>query len=231
MDGVRVDVYESLISQSGQRMIMSERLREILGFFGDAYVLQDEQDEFVSALQADGVPGPEIDRLVSSLVKNGAVVLQRGVFLVLKPLLEDALGRTLRTFNPNAGMAAAPANPAPTSDIPQGEELPFSFIEYLKNNDKEFDRVEHEVMNDQMFLEFFFALKQRYAYYKNLPPERMAGEMICRPKLWVKLSTQTRVWVQNLVERNREAFNQKVKQVASVSHAEKLDELKTTLSK
>jgi hypothetical protein len=234
-DGTRIDVNETVISRSGQSVIMSGRLQDLLGFESDGYVLKDELNELVNALQADGVPGPEIDRVTAAMNKFGAIILQRGIFVALKGMLEEAIEHSLTLHNfGSSGAKPQPADkPVGVSGAQpkQGEEMPVGFIEYLKNNDKEFDRVEHEVMNDPQFQEFFSTLKKHYTYYQTLPADRMAHEIIVRPQLWSKLSPQTKAWVQTVVERNREAFRAKVDQVAVTSGAGKLDELKKSLGK
>jgi hypothetical protein len=233
MDGARLDIQETLVSRSGQRLIMSGRLQQILGFITDSYMTKDEAGQLASALQADGVPGPEIDRVNAAVNKFGAVMLQRGIFVALKGMLEDAIGHSLPIYNPaqNNALVKSASSAAPSAQPKQGSELPAGFIEYLKNNDKEFDRVEHEIAADPKFQEFFSNLQKHYTYYQNLPSDRMAHEIILRPQLWNKLSPQTRVWIQNLVERNRQGFQSKVEQVAVTSGASKLDELKKSIAK
>lgn len=232
--GSRIDTKESVVSPTGQRIIMSGRLQNLLGFSTDGYILKQESDKLTQSLQADGVPGPEIDKVNAAINKYGAVLVQRGVFIALKDILEQGIGRTLTIYNPAQGSSSVQSavQTAPSGAQPrQGEEMPAGFIEYLKNNDKEFDRVEHEITQDPKFQEFFANLQKHYAYYQKLPADRMAHEIILRPQLWVKLSPQTKVWVQNLVERNRESFQSKVAQVATAAGTSKLDELKKTLGK
>jgi|GEM_PF-5808176 len=231
-DGTRVDAFETLVSPDGTRIISSENLQDLLSVYGDTYITKDRSNELSNALSADGVPGPQIDRINAALLRQGFVSLQRGVFLVLKGMLEDSIGHTLPTFNPGSGKGTRnEAIRSTTPPAPPSDQLPFSFVEYMRNTDKEFDRVEHEIINDLQFREFFSGLQKQYAYYQDLPAERMAGEIMVRPQLWSKLSPQTKVWVQNIVNRNRDEFQAKVGQVAQSAHLEKLEELKQSLAK
>lgn len=250
-DSDRIDLTETLVNGAGDKIIMSARLQSLLGFLTDGVMVKDELDELVRALKGDNVPDADIDRVKTALDNTGSVFLQRGVFIPLKSLLEDSLGRKLTIapegasgytevpvpdFSLPATEPVAPANDAPTPkaqmpNISQPVELPISFIEFLKNTDKEYDRVEHEVMNDQQFQDFFANLKSHFAYYKTLTDEKMAWEVIVRPQLWVKLSPRTRAWVQNLVTRNQDSFLAKVEQIAKASHISQLEELKKTLIK
>jgi hypothetical protein len=228
-EGVRISLYETLVSKSGQRVIMSDRLASILGFYGDGPILKDKAEKLVSALEADGVATPLVDKVNSMIHKYGAIILQEGIYLVLKDWLEDALERSLATYNANAGNSIP--SPQPPPNMTPGPELPFSFIEYLKNTDKDYDRVENEVMKDPQFLQFFEALKKQYDFYKTMPLDRMAGELIVRPQIWNKLSPQNQAPVMSIVEKHRQEFMSKIRQVAATSHAEKLEELKKSLGK
>jgi hypothetical protein len=230
MDGSRVDIAETLISKDGERIIMGMRLQKTLGFITDSYMDKDESDQLVGALQAEGIPGPEIDRVVSAMNKNGAVMLQRGVFIALKDMLEEAIGKSLSVHSTKGSYV--PGNKsADNQRSTETDELPISFIEYLKNNEKEFDRVEHEILRDEKFVEFFETLKKHYSFYQNLPVEKMAHEVIVRPQLWNKLSPQTKAWVQTLVEKHRPNFQSKIQEVAAASNIGQLQNLKQTLLK
>lgn len=232
-EGNRADITESLVTKSGQMIIMSLRLQNILGFIGDGYMLKDELDELVNALKADNVPGPDIDRVTSSMNKFGAIFLQRGVFISLKGMLEESIGRTLNIIDASRSYnsSSAPNAAQPASANARSEELPAGFIEFLKNNDKEFDRIEHEITVDPMFVEFFSNLQKHYVYYQKLPADHMADEIIIRPQLWNKLSPQNKAKVQEIVERNRSGFQSKIQQIAASSGLSKLDELKKNLGK
>lgn len=109
--GQRIDLKDSIVTKTGQRIIMSGRLQTLLGFLTDGYMLKDESDELISALQADGVPGPEIDRVNAAMNQYGAIIMQRGVFAVLKMPLEEALGKTLPLFS--ASQLSSLSRPAP----------------------------------------------------------------------------------------------------------------------
>ncbi|MBX4187772.1 MAG: hypothetical protein KW793_01400 [Candidatus Doudnabacteria bacterium] len=227
--GDRIDIPESLVSKSGNWVIMSERLQKLLGFVTDGYMLKKEIDQLMSAMQADGVPGPEVDRAVAALNKNGAIGLQRGVFLPLKSMLEEAIGRS---FSLRSKPQVEVSVQAPSKQVTApGAELHISFIEYLKNTDKDYDRVEYEVSHDPKFLEFFNNLKSHYAYYKSLSDEKMVAEIVVRPQLWIKLSPNIKESVLNIVERNRGPFMAKIDQVASLAHVNDLVTLKQNLSK
>ncbi len=227
MEGVRVDISETLVSKSGQRIIMSSRFQTAFGYSIDTYAVKSELPPLISALQADGAPGADIDRVTSAMNKFGAVMLQRGIFVSLKDLLEEAVGKTLMGYsNKGASVGSAAAIGTNPNAVPQANELPLGFIEFLKNNEKEYDRVEHDILVDPKFLEFFEQMKTRYSFYQNLPVEKMAHEVIIRPQLWAKLSPQTKAWVQTLVEKHRPMFFDKVKEISTLIHAEKLTELK-----
>ncbi len=230
--GARVDITESLVSKGGQRVIMSLRLQDILGFVTDSYMTKDEADQLISALQADGVPGPEIDRVNAAMNKFGAIVLQRGIFIDLQNLLEEAIGHALsvkdvKDFVPRPSPQFGTGGKEPKSL----EELPIAFIEYLKNNDKQYDLLENDISKDPKFIEFFNNLKQHYTHYNNLSTEKMVGEVVVRPTLWSKLSPKVQELLITVVDRNRGPFQNIVQNIAKQSKVEQLYELKKTLGK
>lgn len=227
--GARVDITETLINLSGQRIIMSPRLQNILGFATDGYMLKNEAGELAGALQADGVPGPEIDRVNQTMNKYGAISMQRGIFIELKNYLEESIGRTV-TVSKGYIPEQEPAVVIPQNSVKIAEEMPAGFIEFLKNNDKKYDVVEHKIMTDSNFIAFFNNLKQHNGYYKTLPGDRMAHEIILRPVLWSKLQPQLQMEVSSLVENNRKNFQEMVQHVAQTSGYNKLEALKKNLA-
>lgn len=230
--GLIVDITESLVSPSGQRVIMSRRLQNILGLSSDATMETSESDKLTSALAADGVAGPDIDKVNAAMNKYGMVIMQRGVFMSLKKMLEEAVGHQIPMYIAREGsQSSTPETAKPTQEVITGEDMPAGFIEYMKNHDKDYDRLEHDVMLDPNFVTFFDSLKQHYDYYKTMPSDRMAQEIILRPPLWNKLQPATQAAVQELVEKHRAHFLNIVKQVATVSGFGKLEELKKNLGK
>ncbi|HYC79890.1 MAG TPA: hypothetical protein VEC17_02595 [Candidatus Binatia bacterium] len=231
-EGERTDTQETIISPSGQRVIMGIRLQNVLGYDGDGFMTKEESDQLISALQADSVPSPEIDKVNAAMNKYRVILLQRGVFTELKDMLEEALGKKLTVvrgdFVPKSTPQFAQHQELPKQELP---ELPPSFVEYLKTVDTEYNLLEKEVIADPKFIEFFSNLRKHYAYYQNLPAEKMVGELLIRPALWVKLSEPTQIKLQSLVQRNLAGFQTKVSKVASESHVEKLDDLKKNMVK
>jgi hypothetical protein len=236
--GDRTNLAETIVNKTGQVIIMSGSLQERLGIYTDGFVSSDEQEDLANALQLDGVPSPEIDKVMAAMIKNGAVVMQRGAFNDLLPLLEETLGRKLNAYVPKAFLLTnepvdatqlTPSSSSSPDSMTMTGELPISFIEYLKNTDREFDRVENEIIKDQIFISFFENLKTHFAYYKTLSAEKMAAEVIIRPQLWVKLSPRTRASVENIVTRNRPTYMLKINEVAKVSGADKLADLRKSL--
>lgn len=256
-EGERIDIQESLVSPTGQQIIMSGRLQELLGFATDGYMFKDEADELLGALQADGVPGPQVEKVNSAINKYGAISLQRGMYAVLKSAIEESIGHQLALYTPGADPVVLPPQPedsvveAATEALPvppvapkpepaptpqpavrkplssyTQDELPFGFIEYLKNTDKNFDRVENDLLRDSKFLEFFHQLQSNNKFYKSMTAERMAHEVMIRPPLWIKLSDDVQHNVAEMVERNRGPFSAKISEIADVAGLSKLKELK-----
>lgn len=114
--GERIDLNETLVNKTGQRIIMSGRLQKLLGFLADGYMIKDEMDQLISALQADNVSSTDVDRVTSAMSLYGAIALQRGAFVSLKNLLEEATGRNLSYYNPALTPKPKPLTPLPVPE-------------------------------------------------------------------------------------------------------------------
>lgn len=245
--GDRVEINRSLITKTGQKIIASAKLQDLIKIYSDVYFLEEELDILTKALKAEGIDEPDIDRVASAMRTYGAVIIQRGVFTQLKSLLEDAVGSSLtinKSVENDAVSVQMPQDKAKKQNLPVSEanpqnknlvlpaDLTAAFVEYLKHNDISYTSTIKSVISDPKFIEFFEDLKKNYNYYKNLANEKMVEEIIQHPPLWNKLSGATSDSVRQMVERNKEGFDKKkaaVAQSASSEHGASLSALKERL--
>ena len=89
--GNRVDIVKSIVSPTGQRVILSRDALDSLGFVIDSYVTQEDWEDLLVALKHDGLLDDETARAKAALEKYGVIVTQRGIYTVLRPLLEEAV--------------------------------------------------------------------------------------------------------------------------------------------
>jgi hypothetical protein len=86
----------SLVSPTGQRIIMSQNCADALGLITDGFVLPDELVELVDELRFEGITDDKINKVEIAMKTYGAVVLQRGAYEDLLDLLDQATGDDLR---------------------------------------------------------------------------------------------------------------------------------------
>jgi hypothetical protein len=233
--GEREDIPETLVSPSGQRIIMSRRLQDVLGFDSDGYLTRESADKLAKGLQSDGVAGPQIDKVNSAMNKYNVIILQRGVFSALKDMLIEALGRNFITPPAHVQPVSAPVKEEPAvspGPAKHGQskilgELPKSFIDYLKKNEPGYANVVSTVSKDAKFIEFFSNLKKHYTYYQNLSAEKMVEEIFIRPVLWSKLSQSIKEIVEGMVLKHKDAFEGKPK--VKEEHGASITDLKAKL--
>lgn len=90
--GIRYNLPRSLVSTGGECLIMSENCAQKLGFMVDGYILEDELADLTDVLRQEGLDESDLNKLKSVISTQGIILLQRGGFIDLKELLQDALG-------------------------------------------------------------------------------------------------------------------------------------------
>jgi hypothetical protein len=111
--GSRWNMDKSLVTPTGQRIIMSKKCSDELELGMDSYISKDSLDPLLKILSDEGVDSASIEKVKIAAAKYGVVVLQNGSFVALKPLLEDYLSRNSAVGK--SGFSVAPPVPrAPT---------------------------------------------------------------------------------------------------------------------
>jgi hypothetical protein len=88
-DGARIDIKKSLVSPTGQVVILSENCASILGLMADGYIEKPDFEQFVQILRNEGVPDVQIKKLQEAISQNEVIMVQRGMFAALKPFMEE----------------------------------------------------------------------------------------------------------------------------------------------
>jgi hypothetical protein len=114
--GERISPKQSLVSPTGQRVIISDEVADILGFITDGYILPEELEDLIIALKHEGILDDEISKLKSAMAQHGAIILQRGVFAALFPILEESV------------------QISPVLPVPKAEPVHGASLEMLKRN-------------------------------------------------------------------------------------------------
>lgn len=89
--GLRMDLLKSIIHPKGHFILMSEQLAQNLNLSTDWYIAPDRYEALAAYLKKEGIGDADLARLKTSLSQYGAILVQRGVFVALKELLEEAL--------------------------------------------------------------------------------------------------------------------------------------------
>ncbi len=122
LDGIghRGDVKKSLISPQGDIVIISDRVANKMGFAGDGYVLMEDLDDLIKNLKEEQIQETELQKLNSAVQRNGAIVIQLGVYTALRPLLNEvvgAVGNVMKSFESYRSNIEKPA-PLPPKATP-----------------------------------------------------------------------------------------------------------------
>jgi hypothetical protein len=94
--GDRIFLDVSLVSPTGERIIMSRQFSDDFGFMTDGYLEQDEIEDVVLALKSEGILDDQITKVREAMDSHGAIVVQRGAYEALFDLLDDATGYDLK---------------------------------------------------------------------------------------------------------------------------------------
>ncbi|MBX4205187.1 MAG: hypothetical protein KW788_03320 [Candidatus Doudnabacteria bacterium] len=86
----------SLVSPTGQRIIMSRRFSDALGHMTDGYFKADELDLAIITLKAEGVLDDQLAKLRKAMSEHGAIIVQRGAYESLLDLLDEAAGYDIK---------------------------------------------------------------------------------------------------------------------------------------
>lgn len=89
--GTRFDLSKSIISETGQFVLMSENCVMKIKQFTDGTIQKKDIEGFLETLAGEGVAQDKLDKIRQAGTRIGAVIVQRGGFLALKPMLEEAL--------------------------------------------------------------------------------------------------------------------------------------------
>jgi hypothetical protein len=119
--GERIGIDKSLVSPTGQRVIMSIRCSDSLDLNMDGYITKDSLGQLVQILKEEGVNAESIEKVKSAADKYGVIILQNGIFAVLKPMLEDFLDRRTsvsKTAPDNSEVAVPAPRPTPIPPAP-----------------------------------------------------------------------------------------------------------------
>ena len=88
-NGARVDIRRSLVSPTGQIVIMSENCASTLGLIADGYITKSDFEQLVQILRNEQVPEVQIKKLQEAINQNEVIMVQRGAFAALKPFMEE----------------------------------------------------------------------------------------------------------------------------------------------
>ncbi|MGE5297808.1 MAG: hypothetical protein ACM3KM_01460 [Acidobacteriaceae bacterium] len=89
--GARLDLNRSIIHPDGWHIIGSETLVKNLGLASDAYIFPDQLEVLIQNLKSEGVGEADLNKVRAGMKEHAAVGLQRGVYVALKEMLEEAL--------------------------------------------------------------------------------------------------------------------------------------------
>lgn len=94
-NGTRYDLKKSFLSLTGQAVIMSEFCARELGLISDSYLTGDEVLDLLDILDEEGIEKTKVDKVEEAAEKYGAILVQRGGYIQLKPLLEESINEKI----------------------------------------------------------------------------------------------------------------------------------------
>lgn len=89
--GPRWDLARSLVSNTGQFVLLSESCSQALRLFTDGYLTKEELPGLLKQLASEGIEKDVLEKMQQAAEKHGALIIQRGAFIALRPMLEEAL--------------------------------------------------------------------------------------------------------------------------------------------
>jgi hypothetical protein len=105
-NGPRVDLRKSFVSPTGQLVILSERACQKLGVLADGFLMGQDIDDLIAALNDEFVDSATVAKVREAGQVYPAIIIQRGAYAALQALLEE----TAPISMPKApGTVAAPA--------------------------------------------------------------------------------------------------------------------------
>ena len=98
--GQRIFPSISIVSPTGQKVIMSQYCSDELGFLTDGYILKDELPEVVLILKSEGVMEADLAKLRTAMNEHQAIIMQNGAMAALFDLLQECVNYNITKARP-----------------------------------------------------------------------------------------------------------------------------------
>ncbi|HEX5430297.1 MAG TPA: hypothetical protein VFX17_04475 [Patescibacteria group bacterium] len=204
--GSRGDIENSVISPSGQRVIMNNKVASELGISTDADLTNhDEIMQLAQVLRKEGANDADVARVVNVASQGGSVALQKGSYATLRDLLpREALEEGRQVLNQRRAES-------------KQHERSHGFYNYIeRQNQGDYQKIVAAVAADPAFKGLEQKMRSNEGY-KNVPQTRIVEEVLARTSTRDQLSQSTKTSVNTILDTHRPEFIQKTKEILDQS--------------